>query len=444
MKTLWHIAKKDLLQVLKDRNSFILLLIVPVILVAILGAAFSNDIGGNSKPAEFTVAVSNKDDGYIGDTLIKALQAKNDSFKITIRKYNSAAQVSQQVTNGNAVVGLVIPAKTTKDLSDAASKGQIISNIIQFYMPPNSNDQRITITQHIVTNVIDHQVDTLYAGSAAVQQVAAAVKQVQQTATPNCNNGGSQVWGSSYSNTSGNCHFDASAINAAAISKAVGEASPTNKNVSLVELYSTGSAPKVNSFDRSLPGFAILFALFGLNTVAASILQEKDDGTFRRLLIAPIPRYALLGGKLLAQFVLTLLQLTMLFTIGYLVFKLSIGSWPIIALLLVSTSIATTGLGMLLVSVLKTRRQLAPLVTLTTLVTSAIGGSWWPLWSEPQWMQQVAKIGVTAWALEGLNGVMIFGKSFAEVQFDILGLLGYGLVCFLLALRLFRFQEKGA
>jgi len=444
MKILWHIAKKDLLQVLKDRNSFILLLIVPVILVAILGAAFSNDIGGNSKPAEFTVAVSNKDDGYIGNTLMKALQAKNDSFKITIRKYNSAAQVSQQVTNGNAVVGLVIPAKTTKDLSDAASNGQTISNIIQFYMPPNSNDQRITITQHIVTNVIDHQVDTLYAGSAAVQQVAAAVKQVQQTATPNCNNGGGQVWGSSYSNNSSNCHLDASTINAAAISKAVGEASPTNKNISLVELHATGNAPKVNSFDRSLPGFAILFALFGLNTVAASILQEKDDGTFRRLLIAPIPRYALLGGKLVAQFVLTLLQLTMLFAIGYLVFKLSIGSWPIIALLLVSTSIATTGLGMLLVSVLKTRRQLAPIVTLTTLVTSAIGGSWWPLWSEPQWMQQAAKIGVTAWALEGLNGVMIFGKSFAEVQFDILGLLGYGLVCFLLALRLFRFQEKGA
>lgn len=444
MKILWHIAKKDLLQVLKDRNSFILLLIVPVILVAILGAAFSNDTGGNSKPAEFTVAVSNQDDGYIGNTLIKAFQAKNDSFKITIRKYNSAAQVSQQVTNGNAVVGLVIPAKTTKDLSDAASKGQTISNVIQFYMPPNSTDQRITITQQIVTNVINRQVDTLYTGSAAVQQVAAAVKEIQQTATPNCNNGGGQVWGSSYSTNSSNCHLDASTINAAAISKAVGEASPTNKNISLVELHATGNAPKVNSFDRSLPGFAILFALFGLNTVAASILQEKDDGTFRRLLIAPVPRYALLGGKLVAQFVLTLLQLTVLFTIGYLVFKLSIGSWPIIALLLVSTSIATTGLGMLLVSVLKTRRQLAPIVTLTTLVTSAIGGSWWPLWSEPQWMQHVAKIGVTAWALEGLNGVMIFGKSFAEVQFDILGLLGYGLVCFLLALRLFRFQEKGA
>src|SRR2546429_1997735 len=193
MKILWYIAKKDLLQVIKDRNSFILQLIVPVILVGILGAAFSNDIGGNSKPPEFTVAVSNKDDGHIGDTLIKALQAKNDSFKITISKYNSVTQVAQHVSDGNAVVGLVIPAKTTKKLSDAASKGQIISNIIQFYVPSDSTDQRVTMVQHIITSVIDRQVDMQYAGSAAIQQVASAVKQVQEATTANCNNGEGQA-----------------------------------------------------------------------------------------------------------------------------------------------------------------------------------------------------------------------------------------------------------
>src|ERR1700751_895156 len=105
MGILWCIARKDLLQVIKDRNSFILMLVVPVILVAILGTAFSNDIGGNSKPTEFTVAVSNKDNGYIAETLIKALQAKNESFKITISKYGSTTQVLQQVSQGHAVVG---------------------------------------------------------------------------------------------------------------------------------------------------------------------------------------------------------------------------------------------------------------------------------------------------------------------------------------------------
>jgi ABC-2 type transport system permease protein len=457
MKTLWYIAKKDLLQVLKDRNSFILLLIVPLILITILGVALGNGIEGNSnKATSFTVSINNKDDGFIGDALIKALQAKNNNFNITISKCNNVAQVLQQVNDGKAIVGLVIPARTTKNLRTAASNGLAISNLVQFYMPPNSTDERAMITQQMITNIINRQVNTLYTGSAAVRQVTTAIKQVQQAAVAQCNttNGAGNTTnhnqysnnGSTKTDTSDNnpCGSTKSTINAEAISKTVGEASPANTGTPLVEILTTGAAKKVNSFDRSLPGFAILFALFGLNTAAATILQEKDDGTFRRLLIAPVPRYALLGGKLIAQFVLTLLQLTLLFIIGYLIFKLSIGSWPAIALLLITTSFATTGLGMLLVSVVKTRRQLTPVVTLTTLVTSAIGGSWWPLWNEPQWMQQIARIGITAWALDGLNGVMIFGKDFSSVRPDILGLLGYGVLCFLLALCLFRFQEKGA
>jgi ABC-2 type transport system permease protein len=109
-----------------------------------------------------------------------------------------------------------------------------------------------------------------------------------------------------------------------------------------------------------------------------------------------------------------------------------------------STSFAATGLGMLLVSVVRTRAQINTVVSLVVLVTSAIGGAWWPLFLEPTWLQQLAKIGITAWAMEGLNGSMILGKSFMDILTNILGLLAYGLICFLIALRLFRFQQKTA
>lgn len=418
MRTLWHIAKKDLLQVIKDKHSLILLLLVPLLLISIMGSAFGSAFSNNAS-VEFMVAVNNQDSGRVGDTIVKTLQGTNSNFKLEVKGYSTSQQVLQQVKDEKAVAGIVIPTGTSQRLQDAASKGQMPNNVIQFYTRPNSRDERSTFTQQLVTGVINRQIDALYAGSAAVQQVQAVCQQPANT-----------------------CNY--ATIKPEAISKTVGEASQTSKNISLVQMLTTGSAPRSNNFDQLLPGFAVLFALFGLNSAASTILQEKEEGTFRRLLIAPVPRYALLGGKLIAQFLLTLLQLSVLFTIGYYVFKLNIGSWQAIALLLVSTSFATTGLGMLLVSIVKSRRQLTPIVTLTTLVTSAIGGSWWPLWSEPRWMQQVAKIGITAWAIDGLNGVMIFGKGLSEVQFNILGLLGYGLICFFLALRLFRFQEQSA
>ncbi len=112
--------------------------------------------------------------------------------------------------------------------------------------------------------------------------------------------------------------------------------------------------------------------------------------------------------------------------------------------LLIGASFAATGLGIVLVSIVKTRRQLNAILPLVVILSSAIGGAWWPLFLEPTWMQQIAKIGITAWAMEGLNGVMFLGKDFLQVVPDILGLLAYGIICFVIATRLFHFEQKTA
>ncbi len=425
MKTLWYIAKKDLLQVLKDRNSFILLLLVPFVLITVVGYALGSFTGNSSSQISINVAVNNQDSGYVGKAVVDSLKINNSQLVISVYQYNSADQVTKVVADGmdakgNTInAGIVIPAATTDTLIAASRNGTSTQNLVKFYALPSNNDARITIAQNIVTNVVDQLVKSQFAGTSAVSQVYSVCSQPGNHCAPGT-------------------------IDAATIAQAVGNASAKAAQTAQVAALTAGQAIKINTFDLAVPGYAIFFALFSINAAAATILQEKEDGTFRRLLIAPVQKYALLGGKLLAQFLLVLAQLTVLFTIGYFVFHLHLGSLPAVIAILIGASFAATGLGILLVSLVKTRRQLNPIVTLVTLLTSAIGGAWWPLWIEPAWMQQVAKIGLTAWAMEGLNGVMIFGKDFMGVLPDVLGLLGYGLICFIIALRFFRFQEKTA
>ena len=310
--------------------------------------------------------------------------------------------------------GVVIPAGTTDKIISTTQSGTTPKNLVQFYSLPGTNDARITVVQNIVSQVLSAQL----AGIAAVGQIYSV-----------CNQPGN--------------HCAHSSINAQTIATTVGQASAFG-GPSTIQALTAGKAVKINTFDQLVPGYAIFFALFGVNAAAGTILQEKEDGTFRRLLIAPVHKYALLGGKLLAQFILTLAQLTFFFVIGYFAFHLHIGSLPAVIALMIGVSFAATGLGILLVSAVKTRRQLSAIVPLVVILSSAIGGAWWPLFIEPAWMQQIAKIGITAWAMEGLNGVMILGKDFAQVAPDILGLFAYGLICFIIAMRLFRFQEKTA
>jgi len=78
MKNLWYIAKKDLLQILKDRNSLIFLILVPLMLIVVVGFAFGNLFGSSSGPTMITVAVSNQDSGFVGKSIVDALHINSD------------------------------------------------------------------------------------------------------------------------------------------------------------------------------------------------------------------------------------------------------------------------------------------------------------------------------------------------------------------------------
>ncbi len=92
-------------------------------------------------------------------------------------------------------------------------------------------------------------------------------------------------------------------------------------------------------------------------------------------------------------------------------------------------------------AVIKSRKQIHPITTLIILGSSAIGGSWFPLFMMPEWVQQAARITINAWAMEGYNRLMLFGGGLNDVWPDIGVLLLYGAVCFAVGLRLFRFKE---
>lgn len=420
MKVIWFIAKKDLLETVKDRTSIFFMLAMPIIFITVMGFVLSGDFGG-SGPLQVTVALSNQDNGMVGQTIVDALHTQKSSIQFTLKRYSTPAQVQNAVadTKGNIDAGVVIPAGASQALLTAIAHHQPFNNLVQFYTLPGSNNAPAQIAQEVVNGVITSIATSAYASSATIAQVNQVCK------------------------TPGN-HCAQQTIDPQAIRQAVARTMASIPGSAPVQALTAGDTVKISSFDLYVPGYAIFFALFGINAVAGTILQEKEDGTFRRLLIAPIQKYALLGGKVLAQFILTVLQMVILFVFGYVFFHIHIGNLLAVSLLIAATAFGVTGLGIALVALVKTRRQLNPVVTLVTLVSSTIGGIFFPAWLEPSWMQQIARVGLPFWAAEGMNNVMIYGKDLAFVLPDILGLIVYGLICYLIALRFFRFQEKVA
>ena len=184
----------------------------------------------------------------------------------------------------------------------------------------------------------------------------------------------------------------------------------------------TGSRGSIPPAEQNVPGFSIMFVMMGvLFGVAFGLHDERDWGSITRLLIAPIPRASLLGGKLLARFVVGLAQLVLLFAYGHFAFGLSLGQSPVaLALVMAATIFSMTGFSLLVAAFARTREQVIPLGLTLIMVFCAIGGCWWPLYQMPPWLRQVAQLAFTTWAIEGLHDVILRDRGV---------LVAYGAVC---------------
>ena len=400
LRKIWYVAAKDLLQVTKDRMGMIWLIALPLLLMAILGSLFSG-LNSNSATITATLPVVNHDSGRLSTDLIAALRR---APSLAVQVHTDEAAEKKAVRNGDQVGLLIIPAGFTAALQSAHP-----SSHVTYYAVSGNNDQRATIASYSVQSVVQR-----FAWATITGEVVAAAQL--------------RSFGHVDPALTGNLTAQAS--------RQITQDPP----VAVQTVNATGR--KINEQDQTVPGYAVMFALFGVAAGAGSILEEKESGTFKRLLIAPLPPFALLGGKMLAQFIQSLAQLTLLLAIGALLFKIDLGSsLPALALVVIGTSLAATGLSMILVSFIKSQRQLRPITTLIVLSFSAVGGSWLPLFLEPQWLQNVAKVTINAWAMQGFNGLMIFDRGLMDVLPSIGVLFLYGVVCFAVAVRLFRFRD---
>jgi ABC-2 type transport system permease protein len=60
--------------------------------------------------------------------------------------------------------------------------------------------------------------------------------------------------------------------------------------------------------------------------MAGSVLQEKREGTFRRLLVAPMNPAVMLAGKLAPYYIINLVQLVIMLGTSSLLFGMSLGA----------------------------------------------------------------------------------------------------------------------
>lgn len=168
---------------------------------------------------------------------------------------------------------------------------------------------------------------------------------------------------------------------------------------------------------HSVTGMTVMMLMFGLMACSVTLLQERDQGTLRRLLVSGAPRQALLLGKFLFCVTIGMLQLAVLFTYGEWMFAVGAFRDPLTLFVLALTwAAAATAFGMLVAVWAKTQKQAEGLSTMLILVMAALGGCWFPLQIAelPLWAEMVTHATLTHWAMSGFQGMFWRQQAFTD------------------------------
>ncbi|MCJ7641790.1 MAG: ABC transporter permease [Desulfobacterales bacterium] len=193
--------------------------------------------------------------------------------------------------------------------------------------------------------------------------------------------------------------------------------------------------------EQNVPAYTIFGVFFIVLTLASGFLQEKRDGTFQRILAAPLSKTALLIGKLLPYYLVNLVQIGLMFCIGVVVFGIKLGNLPALVIVSLALAAAANGLGLLVAALGKTEPQVNGLSVLLAITLSALGGMMVPTFIMPDLMKTLSLFTPHAWALAGYHDIIIRGLGIKDVLTEVIVLLGFASFFFVIALWRFRFDK---
>ena len=209
------------------------------------------------------------------------------------------------------------------------------------------------------------------------------------------------------------------------------------------EIERIGDVRPFKSSNFTLPGYLTMFVFFAAALSAEGIARERQNHTLERLISNGTRRESIILGKFIGALYRGVMQLAVMWTVGIFAFNIDLGVSPAaVVLLSILMTLASAAFGVLLASFVSDVKTATTAGVLVSLTLAPLGGSWWPLFITPQWMQSLAKLTPHGWANGGFNKLMLFGAEFGDVSQEMIALIAFAAV--FLAAALWRFRASAA
>ena len=401
------IALKDLLQIIRDWKSALFMVVMPILFTVFFGLVFSpSSVDGDPRlPVGF---VNQDQEGNLVGRLQELLE-NSDIVRPVSLEADEATRMDEMLRDGDLAAALVVQV----GYSQQAFAGE---------------DPSLTVVADLSTT----------SGQTAHSGIETAVSRLRSAVET------AHISAETFDEQEG---FESERGRQAYLQEAVDLAIAEWKQPPLrvdVERATGGAIPEAEApsgFAQSSPGMMVQFAIFGLITSAMVLVLERKSGALKRLLTTPINRTTVIGGHVLAMFTVVFLQQITLAVFGQFVFGVNYVRAPLATLSMMMTlALWAASLGLLIGAVSKREEQVITWSLIAMFVFASLGGAWFPLEVAGEAFTTIGKITPSAWAMDGLQNIVVRGQGLNSVLLPAGILLAYAAVFFGLAVWRFRFE----
>ncbi|HTQ56702.1 MAG TPA: ABC transporter permease [Bryobacteraceae bacterium] len=221
-----------------------------------------------------------------------------------------------------------------------------------------------------------------------------------------------------------------------AVQRAAGRVDPVGSTDRLMR------EPGSRYIDFLIPG------LLGMNLMGSAIwgmgfaiVDARRRKLMKRLIATPMPRHYYLLSFLFSRLIMLVVEVGFLLGFGVLIFKVPArGSLLDLAVLCVLTSLSFGALGLLIASRVKTIEAASGLMNLVMMPMWIVSGVFFSAQRFPEVIQPVIKALPLTAAIDALRANMLQGAGLPQVSAEMMVLSAWLVVCFPIALKLFRWR----
>jgi ABC-2 type transport system permease protein len=346
-------------RMLREKSNIFFVFIFPIALVLLIGVQF----GG---AGQLVVGVSQEDDAALARDIVAAV---DEEAALTVRHFDSSAEVVTATERGSVQAGLLLPA----GIDQAAADGVPIE--IGYVRRPDGSGAQI---QSVV--------------SAAVGRVMAPVGAAQFAAVET------------------DVGYEAALATARRVA---GQIEPVEVEVSRV-----GEAifpDTMGQFDLGAASQLTLFVFLTSLAGGSALILTRQLGISRRMLSTPTPITTIILGESMGRFGTALVQGVYIMVLTLIVFGVNWGDPLGAAVVLVALSAVGAGAGMLLGATFSNDQQASGIGVVLALGLAALGGAMMPIELFSPTMRQVAHMTPHAWALDAFAELVRRGGGVVDI-----------------------------